>query len=129
VRRPTSFTAFFISFLTTSFGVLLCTLSGCSSQTASDAGADATADATAELCDLDAFKASGGDGHVCPQVSARLCFPVCSGGCKCTSTSNGPRWKCTTDLSCFDGGDDGAVGDSGSVSDTGADSATDAAFE
>ena len=109
--------------------MLLCALCACSSQKASDAGTDAAVDATAELCDLDAFKASGGDGHVCPQVSSRLCFPVCSGGCKCTSTSNGPRWKCTTDLSCFDGGDDGAVDDSGSVSDTGADSANDAASE
>lgn len=109
------------------FGLVSVVLAiACSSKSGSDAGADAQADATADLCDLDAFKASGGDGHACPQVTSRVCFPICAnGGCRCIATANGPRWKCTTDLTCLEAGtDDDGSADSGSpdagAADTGA---------
>lgn len=89
---------------------------------AGDGGTDGAVDGATGLCDLEAFKASGGDGHACPRASVLVCFPLCStGGCRCTSTSAGPRWKCTTDLSCQP--------DAAPVADSGADAPDDAAVD
>jgi hypothetical protein len=71
---------------------------GCNS--AGDASADASVeDADAELFDLcDAFTEVG---SACPTASPVRCFPLCeAGGCYCSETAQGPRWKCVLDLSC-----------------------------
>jgi hypothetical protein len=85
-------------------------------------------------------------GLPCSPPSPVLCFAECeAGGCRCSETPEGPRWVCTTDLSCIpdcapiddgcspvptgddgSGGDDGAAGDDGGGSDGSSDSGADA---
>ena len=74
---------------------------GCSTDdvSAQDGGGDGASDGALDLCDIDAFS---GNGNACPRPSDRVCFPQCStGGCKCTQSAAGPRWKCTSDFSCL----------------------------
>jgi len=41
-------------------------------------------------------------GAPCSMASPLVCFPMCeAGGCRCHATAAGPRWECTTDLSCL----------------------------
>jgi hypothetical protein len=72
-------------------------------------------------------------GDPCSKASAVRCFPECeAGGCSCSPTGSGPRWTCTTDLSCVpdcapiddgctpaQGGDGSAIADSGDASEAG----------
>ena len=79
-------------------------LFGCSTGSDTDGGADAPAEAAKDICDLDAFFASGGHDGGCSIPSTRMCFqPVkCPGTfCQCLDTSSGPRWRCVTDHKCF----------------------------
>jgi hypothetical protein len=73
-------------------------------------------------------------GAPCSLPSPVRCFPECeTGGCSCTATAAGPRWRCQTDLSCMpdcapvdDGcspASPGEVDDAGSAADGGVDAA------
>ncbi len=76
----------------------------CSDDTSTDGGADATSEGAVDICDINAFIASGGNGHSCPKASSALCFPVCEagdpGGCVCTEMAGGPIWVCTNPDDC-----------------------------
>ena len=78
----------------------------CVKNDAGSTGADAAIDSAQveDPCDVDAFIASGGNGHACFFVSRNVCFPMCErGGCVCTHDARGDDagiWKCTTDMSC-----------------------------
>jgi hypothetical protein len=82
--------------------VLLACVWACDSDSSSDGGSDATTEPNVDLCDPNAFIASGGSGHTCPNVSSRVCFPVCDagGGCTCTGTDIGPIWECYNPPAC-----------------------------
>jgi hypothetical protein len=119
-------------------------LFACDSDSTSDAGSDSTIDGPVDLCDPNAFIASGGSGHTCPNVSSRICFPVCDagGGCTCTATDIGPIWECNNggpacvpcntspyaDADCPDA-DDGGPGDDAGDDASDAGDAGDAASE
>jgi len=84
---------------------------GCNSNSGMDAASDAIVEGpAADLCDLDAFFAVDGSGGTCAYASPRLCFQPSNcptTGCKCATSPDGPRWKCMTDMSCFEAGADG----------------------
>jgi hypothetical protein len=41
-------------------------------------------------------------GEPCAVPSPVRCFPECeAGGCSCTATADGPRWRCLSDFSCM----------------------------
>jgi len=70
-----------------------------SSSGGSDGAVDAAGDATADVVTVcDEFTEVGAP---CSLASPLVCFPMCeAGGCSCRPTASGPRWACTTDLSC-----------------------------
>jgi hypothetical protein len=65
----------------------------------SDGGEDAYEDVTVDVVTIcDDFTEAGAR---CSMASPFICFPMCeAGGCSCRPTATGPRWACTTDLSC-----------------------------
>ncbi len=83
--------------------VALAQLLGCSSSdNAAPSTPDASTDPDAPIDLCDTFTHSG---DPCDHASANVCFPECAtGGCWCVATAAGPRWKCTTDVSCLPDG-------------------------
>lgn len=132
------------------FIVLASALVWCSNNSSNDGGVDASGENIgADICDLDAFIQTGGNGHACPKASATLCFPICEagdpGGCQCKETDAGLLWVCTNpedchpcgnsspfvDAECPDADDDAEIDDAGDAeavdaSDAGAGDASDA---
>jgi hypothetical protein len=78
-----------------SLGSVACSQNG----SASDGGEDAEEDVTVDVVTIcDEFTEAGAR---CSLAGPFVCFPMCeAGGCSCRPTADGPRWGCTTDLSC-----------------------------
>jgi hypothetical protein len=72
------------------------TLGACNSDSSNDGGTDATTEQAPDLCDVDAFLASGGNGNACPHASTRVCFqdPSCEASTGCVCKGSTPTWSC-----------------------------------
>ena len=109
-------------------------LGACNGDSNGDGGSDATTESAVDLCDIDAFLASGGNGNACPHASSRVCFtdPTCEAGngCTCKDINGSPTWSCYTPPECTGGcsliGDAACDAGPDAPAEAGDDSSTDA---